>query len=152
MNQPGYSVDYWSVVSVEVKNEGGICVHSHAFISGTGITLNSSHGKVNWTVQSVRGKHSTSSKRVDWGTVWLWSDCGTWRDKIVVQVQLVSASGAKQHVLILPGLYFICQLYFVTSSCMTAVYINMIYLIYWNYMYTQNSPVIATPHLARLLC
>ena len=48
----------------------------------------------------------------------------------MVQVHLDSASGGKQHVLILKGLYFICKLYFVTLSCMTAVYTNMIYLIY----------------------
>jgi len=46
VNQPGHSVDHWSVVSVDVKNErvGGegryVSTHSHAFMSGTGATLN----------------------------------------------------------------------------------------------------------------
>jgi hypothetical protein len=51
MNQPECSVDQWSVVSVQVKNGGGfVSTHSNAFMSGTGTTLNLSHGQVNCAV------------------------------------------------------------------------------------------------------
>jgi len=43
VNRAGHAVDHWSVVNVAVKNGGGgryVSTHSHAFMSGTGTSLN----------------------------------------------------------------------------------------------------------------